>query len=74
MKQARKLLRDIVTKHWMTDRATFTPAIEEAVEIRDFRHALSFHHLHKHRPLELVIVFGNDREEVSLPLGADASF
>ena len=66
MPRARKLIRDSVTREWLT-KSGFSPDVNSAIEIESFAQAARHSREHQNRRLELVISI-SDRDEVVLPL------
>jgi hypothetical protein len=66
---AKRLLRDIRTKKWLTAEGTFTREIQEALEVRNFSEAHKVCRSNKGKRLELVLKFQNDEDDVALPMG-----
>jgi len=66
MPRARKLIRDSVTRQWLT-RSGFSSDVNLAVEVESFAQAARHSREHQDRRLEMVISI-SDRDEVVLPL------
>ena len=66
MPRARKLIRDSVTRQWLT-RSGFSSDVNLAVEVESFAQAARHSREHQDRRLELVIWL-SERDEVVLPL------
>jgi hypothetical protein len=65
---ARRFLRDIRSKRWLTAAGTFSRDIQEALEVHNFTEAHKVARRHQAKRLELVLKFPNEEDDVALPL------
>jgi hypothetical protein len=65
---ARRFLRDVRSKRWLTAAGTFSRDIQEALEVHNFTEAHKVARRHKAERLELVLKFPNDADDVALPM------
>jgi len=63
-----RYLRDVKTGKWIANDGTLTSHLAEAVKVNDLAHALDFVEAHKLQGVLMVLNFGDNRFDATIPV------